>query len=108
MITLNVAAGIKPGVTETGMLYQDAGDGYGYREKEWSEFIAIHKTGSIVFKQNGSFTGQRITKIVAHGIAVRPSAIKADGKAVEFQFNPDQKRLEVAINGNEQEIALIR
>lgn len=107
-ITLNVAAGIKTGVTETGMLYQDAGEGYGYRSNDWSEFVATHKAGSITFKRNGSFTGQRITKIIAHGIAVRPSAIKADGKAVEFQFHSEKKRLEFAVTGSELEIILVR
>lgn len=107
-VTLNVAAGVKPGVTETGMLYQDAGDGYGYRANDWSKFIAAHKLGSITFKRNGSYRGQRITKIVVRGVASRPTAINADGRPVEFQFNADLKRLEFAITGSEETITLVR
>ncbi len=107
-ITLNVAAGIKAGVTENGMLYQDAGEGYGYRANDWSEFVTTHKPGSITFKRSGSFRRQRITKMVVHGVAARPSAINADGKPVEFQFNAAQKRLEVTITGIENEIILVR
>lgn len=107
-VTLNVAAGIKPGVTENGKLFEDAGDGYGYRANDWSEFIATHKAGSISFKRNGSFRGQRITKMIVHGVAARPSAINIDGKPVEFQFNAELKRLEFVITGSEQEITLVR
>jgi alpha-glucosidase (family GH31 glycosyl hydrolase) len=107
-ITLNVAAGMKPEVIETGKLFQDAGDGYGYRANDWSEFVATHKAGSITFKRNGSFRGQRITKMVVHGVTARPSAINVDGKPVEFQFNAELKRLEYAITGSEQEIRLVR
>lgn len=107
-ITLNIAAGIKPGVTEVDSLFEDSGDGYGYRGNDWSELKVTHKMGSITLAGTGQFQGQKVTKVVVHGIGSRPSGIRADGSQIEFQFDATLKRLEFPINGNEKELTLVR
>ncbi len=107
-ITLNVAAGIKPGMTEIDSLFEDSGDGYGYRGSDWSELKLTHKSGSMILSRTGQFRGQKVTKVVVHGIGSRPSAIQADGRLVDFQFDATLKRLEFPIKGNEKELTLIR
>lgn len=107
-ITLNVAAGIKPGMTEIDSLFEDSGDGYGYRGSDWSELKLTHKSGSMILSRTGQFRGQKVTKVVVHGIGSRPSAIQADGRLVDFQFDETFKRLEFPIKGNEKELTLIR
>ena len=107
-ITLNVAAGIKEGQTETAGLFQDAGDGYGYRRTEWRMIEIVHKRGSLSIKRIGDFNGQRLGSVEVRGIAERPKEVTADGRRVEFEFEPQQKRLLFRLRGDEKEILLVR
>ena len=68
----------------------------------------MHKIGSMTLSRTGQFRGQKITKVVVHGIGSRPSAIRAEGKAIDFQFDAAFKRLEFPISGSEKEFSLIR
>ncbi len=107
-ITLNVAAGIKEGRTERLLLFQDAGEGYGYRRNDWREIEVEHKRGTLAIKRTGSFDGQRLGSVEVHGIAERPKEITADGRKVDFDFQTEVKRLSFRLRGDEREILVIR
>lgn len=107
-ITLNVAAGIQPGKTETAVLFQDAGEGYGYRRDQWREIEITHRRGTLSIKHTGNLKGQRLGLMVAHGIAERPNEVTADGRKVDFDFQPESKRLSLRLRGGEKEILVIR
>lgn len=107
-VTLNVIAGIKPGVTEKALLFQDAGEGYGYRGQDFREVRIEHSAGVLKLDRLGNFNGQRIRYIRAIGIAAKPKEVRADGKSLDIDFDAAAKRLRVEINGDEKEILLIR
>jgi alpha-glucosidase len=107
-VTLNVITGIKPGVIETSKLFQDAGEGYGYRQGDFREIAIEHKQGSITITRAGNFNGQRIRYIQAIGVGGKPKEMRADGKSLDMDFDPGAKRLRVEINGDEREILLVR
>lgn len=107
-ITLNVAAGIESGKTEIATLFQDAGDGYGYRRDDWCEIEITHRRGMLLIKRTGSFNGQKLGAIEVRGIAERPKEITADGRKLEFDLQPETKRLSIRLRGDEREILLVR
>lgn len=107
-VTLNVIAGIAPRKTETSVLYQDAGDGYGYRQNAWREIKTSHEQGSLKIERTGSFNGQRIAYIEVHALSAKPKEVRADGRKTEFDYDAEKKQLHVAIAGSEKEILLIR
>jgi alpha-glucosidase len=107
-ITLNIAAGISEGRTETATIFQDAGDGYGYRGDQWRDIRITHRRGSLSITRTGNFNGQRLGFIEVRGIGEKPKEITADGRKVEFDFQPEMKRLRFRLRGDEKEISLIR
>ena len=107
-VTLNVIAGIKPGIIERAVLFQDAGDGYGYRGQDFREVRIEHSAGVFSSSRSGSFNGQRIRYIRAIGVAAKPKEMRADGKSLDMDFDSAIKRLRVEINGDEREVLLIR
>src|SRR5688572_33448588 len=106
-ITLNVAAGISADHTETAKLFQDAGEGYGYRRNDWREIEITHHRGVLSIKRTGTFNGQRLGSVEVRGIGERPKEITADGRKVEFDFQPDAKRLSFHLRGDEKEILVV-
>ena len=107
-VTLNLADGITHGKIERSMLYQDAGDGYGYRRNEWREIRITYTEGSIKLERFGDFSGQRIRYIEILGVAAKPREILADGKKLDLSYDPETKRLRFEINGSEKEISFVR
>jgi alpha-glucosidase len=108
-VTLHVAAGIAENKTENSMLYQDAGDGYGYRRSDWREIKIQHRRGSLMINREGNFQGQKIKFVEAVGIAQKPREIRVDGKVLsKFDFDEKEKRLRFEIDENAKEISLIR
>ncbi len=107
-VTLHVAAGIGEGKMETTTLFQDAGEGYGYRSGQYREIELTHKRGSIQIKRTGSFAGQKIAAVEVHGLTARPKEILCDGNKVGFDYDPERKLLKFLLTGNEKEIILVR
>ena len=107
-VTLNVIAGIQPGKTEFSNLYQDAGDGYGYRASEWRKITIEYKQGSLKLDRTGSFDGQKIRFVEVVGIVATPRDVLADGQKVPFVFDSTTKRLRIELSGSAKEIRLIR
>ncbi len=107
-LTLNVVTGIAPDKTETTEIFQDAGEGYGYRKNDFREIKIEHKKGILRLNRVGSFNGQKIKYIEAVGIAAKPGEIRVDGKLVEkMQFDPARKRLKIEIGENAKEITML-
>jgi alpha-glucosidase len=107
-ITLNVADGIVPGKIERSMLFQDAGDGYGYRRNEWRQIGVTHREDSIKLDRFGDFEGQRIRFIEIHGVPAKPREIWADDKKLDFDYDSEKKRVRLEIAGSEKEILVVR
>ena len=107
-ITLNVATGIAPDKTETSVLFQDAGDGYGYLKNDWREIRFEHRQGSLKINRTGNFNGQKIKFVEAVGLENKAKEIKADGKNLDQKLDSERKRLRVEIGENTNEIIMIR
>ena len=107
-ITVNIAGGIQPDKTETSTLFQDAGEGYGYRSGQFREIRFTHKRGSLLIERSGSYSGQRIGVVEIRGITARPREITADGRKIDFDFSAELKKVSVKLRGDEREILLVR
>ena len=107
-VTLNVVAGIAPGKTERSVLYQDEGEGYGYRQNAWREIKTTHVQGSLKIERTGNFQGQKILAVEAVGISANPTELRADGRKITHKFDPNRRRIRAELNGIEKEITLIR
>jgi len=107
-VTLNIAAGIAAGKTEVSQLYQDAGDGYSYRQSGRLRTNIEHCPGSLKFSRNGSFRGQPIGTVVVIGIATAPKHIQADGRDLKFIFSLATKSVSVDIPDNVSELTMLR
>ena len=107
-ITLNVVAGIPPGKTEVSQLFQDAGDGYGYRQTAWRSIKFEHKQGSLKIQTIGNFKGQPIKYLNVVGLTGDVKDALGDGKILPRKYDAEHKRLSVELNGNEREITLLR
>ncbi len=107
-LTLNVAAGIQPGITEKFSLYQDAGEGYAYRRNEWREIRFEHRQGSVKMNSVGNFRGQSVRFIEVVGVPAAPKQMLADGRDIKFTYTPVTKRLKAEIPDAASEITLVR
>ena len=108
-VSLNIVAGIAPGKTEKAILFQDAGEGYGYRSSEWREIHIEHRSGSLKINTIGNFPGQKIEYIDVVGISQRPREIRTDGQPVEnTEFDKTRNRLRIKINERTREVSLVR
>lgn len=107
-LTLNVAAGITPGKTELFTLFQDSGDGYGYRGSDWSEINLTHSPGSLKIGRTGNFRGQRIKFVEIIGVESNPVEVRGDSRKLGHKFDSGNKRVIVELNGDEKEITLVR
>lgn len=107
-ITLNVIVGITPERAETAVLYQDAGEGYGYRQSSWREIRFEHRPGAIRFSRTGNFSGQSIRFVEAVGLPALPRQVLADGREVKFTYDVSAKRLKVEVPDGVGEMRLVR
>ncbi len=107
-ITITVFAGIAPGSEVKAKLYQDRGEGYGYKQNEWRQIDLEHRQGMIAIKRYGDFQGQPIRFVEAVGLPAAPREIIADGRTVNFKFDEAKKRLRVEIPDGTKEIKLVR
>ncbi len=109
-LTLNVAAGILPGKEEETTVFQDAGEGYGYRKNDFREINVSHKKGVLSLNYAGNFKGQKIDSIEVVGIEKMPADVKIDGVSTKtFKFDEARKRLRISFPVSEpKEILLFR
>ncbi|MEP7039232.1 MAG: DUF5110 domain-containing protein, partial [Acidobacteriota bacterium] len=107
-LTLNVIAGIASDKTETSEIFQDSGDGYGYRKNDFREIKLEYKNGILQINRVGNFNGQKIRYVEFVGIAAKPKEIRVDGKLAEnMQFDVERKRLKVEVGENAKEVTLL-
>lgn len=107
-ITLNVAAGIEPGKTEIAEIYQDAGDGYAYRQGAWQQVGVEHVQGRLRIARVGNFKGQRIRYLEVIGVESEPREIRADTRKFDFKYDAATKRIRVELPENVREITMLR
>ena len=107
-VTLNVAAGIPAGQTMKSLLYQDAGDGYGYRSGEWKEVRIEHRQGVLKMIRDGTYVGQPIRSLEIVGLTTQPKELRANGNIIEFTFDSGIRRMHAKLPENANEITLIR
>jgi alpha-glucosidase len=110
-ITLAVISGIEPSKTENILLFQDAGDGYGYKTNEWRNVRIKHMRGIITIERLG-YPGkyQPIKFIEAIGFIGSPKEIRVDGQPVtDFVYDANSKMLKVKLPSDEvKEIVIVR
>jgi alpha-glucosidase len=107
-LTLNVAAGIAPGKIEQFTVYQDEGDGYGYRRNDWREINIEHRQGSLKIIRIGNYSGQAIRSLEVIGIPAPPREMRADGAILNFSFDAATHRLHADLPEKVSEITLAR
>ncbi len=107
-LTLTVIAGVTADRPVKSVLFQDAGEGYGYRQNAWSETRFEHRPGTVTVRRIGDFRGQRLKFVEVIGIAARPKQMLADGREIRFDFDEKTKRLKAEIPENVGELRLIR
>ena len=107
-LTLNIAAGIAAGATETADIFQDAGDGYGYQMSAWRDIRIEHSQGVLKIRRIGNFNGQEIRSLEVLGVSTAPREMRADGKVIEFRFDQTTHRLSASIPENANEITMTR
>ena len=107
-LTLNIIAEIAPDRTEQSEIFQDSGEGYGYRKNDFRVIKIERKKGVLKINRVGNFNGQKIKCIEIVGIAAEPKEILVDGKPAEnVQFDAARKRLRIEIGENANEITLL-
>ncbi len=107
-LTLNVIAGIASDKTETSEVFQDSGEGYGYRKNDFRVIRTAYKNGILQINRVGNFNGQKIKYIEFVGITAKPKEVRVDGKLTEnMQFDAERKRLKVEVSENAKEVILL-
>lgn len=106
-LTLNVITGIAPNKTESTEIFQDAGEGYGYKLRDWRTIKIEHRQGLLRLNRLGDFQGQKIKYIEAVGISQKPRDIKIDGKSSDSKLDSERKRLRVELKEDAKEITLV-
>ncbi len=107
-LTLNVVTGNAPDKIERSEVFQDSGEGYGYRKNDFREIKTAYQNGVLRLSRAGNFSGQKIKYIEAIGIAAKPKEVRVDGKTVEnAQFDAARKRLKIEIGENAKEITIL-
>jgi alpha-glucosidase len=108
-LTLNVAKGIASDKVEETTVFQDSGEGYGYRKNNFREIKIKHQKGKLSLNYSGNFKGQKIEAIEVIGMDKIPSDVKIDGVSTKnFKFDETRKRLRISFEPSEpKEILLV-
>jgi len=102
-LTITVALG----TDGTGTLYQDAGDGYAYRNGETRRSTFTLKGKTLHIETNGPSRFQKIAFVEFAGADAAPSSVTIDGKTTnDFHFDATTRRIRVAVSNNTKEIEL--
>ena len=93
-LTIVVATGRKG----SSRIYQDAGDGYGYRKGESRTITVAQGDAGIELKIPSNRGYQRVAAIDIVGIAAAPASVKIDGRVMkDTRFDATTHRLHVAL-----------
>ncbi len=107
-LTLNIFAGSPDEKAVTAVIYQDAGDGYGYKNLEWREVRVEHNAGGIKINRLGTFAGQEIRSVVIRGVSRDLSRVTVDGRNVEHKFDATSRQISFEIPADAAEIKFVR
>jgi alpha-glucosidase len=84
------------GGSATSELYEDAGQGFAYRQGAFRLTTFRTTTGAaaleIALARNGRYDAAASTfRVVVHGLAAAPSAVTADGRSVQASWDAPRK-----------------
>jgi alpha-glucosidase len=86
------------GADGEGAVYEDAGDGYGYRQGEARTVRASLRGTTLRLNIPKSGKYQRIGAVEFIGVAAKPRVVKIDGRARrDFGFDAKTQRVRVAL-----------
>lgn len=93
-LTLAIALGAKG----ESHIFQDAGDGYGYRKGESRMLVVTQRDAGIDLSIPRNHGYQRVAAVEFVGIGKAPAVVRIDGKAVkDVTFDASTQRLRVAL-----------
>ncbi|HLL73049.1 MAG TPA: glycoside hydrolase family 31 protein [Pyrinomonadaceae bacterium] len=101
---------IVSGADGEGRIYQDAGDGYGYRLSAWRTTTVKQSGGTIRFKHTGDFQAARaVSSVEILGINDKPKEVRIDGRdARNVFYEQDERRLRLPLpDGGASEIRIV-
>lgn len=107
-LNITVIAGVTAEKPESAVVFQDAGEGFGYRRSDWRELRIEHRPGVVAISSVGNFNGQAIGSIEAIGIAAKPKQVQADGREIDFDYDEKTKRLKASLPDGVKRITVIR
>lgn len=88
------------GADGSGQVFQDAGDGYGYRQGQSRTITARQQGQSLRLEMPENRGYQRVSAIEFIGLQAPPSGVRIDGRAVQAAgFDAATRRLRVALPG---------
>jgi alpha-glucosidase len=105
-LTLTVALG-GPGSSR---IYEDAGDGYGYRNGESRTLVVEQNAAGVKLTIPPNHGWQKLGAVEFVGVEKAPASVRIDGKSArEVQFDASTHRLHVALpDENLRSISLVR
>jgi alpha-glucosidase len=101
---------VYPG-SATSVLYEDAGDGYAYKQGEYRVTTMRTTSGasgvSVALSREGRYTGARAFVVTVHGVA-KPKRTRADGKNVANRYDQTQRSVTFTVPSTVRAIEIAR
>ena len=101
---------VYPG-SATSMLYEDAGDGYGYQSGQYRvttmRTSSGAKTASVAFTRSGQYAGAKAFVVTLHAVA-RPASVRADGRKLATSYDASRRELRFTVPGTVRSIDVAR
>ncbi|MBI4749218.1 MAG: DUF4968 domain-containing protein [Acidobacteria bacterium] len=98
---------IAAGNNQQGEFFEDAGEGYGYRQGEFRLVKTVGTTTELKFQSSGKFAGRAIQKIELIGLEQPPKAVLVNGKeSSTVEFDAARKRLVLTVSALPETVTL--
>ena len=95
----------------TSMLYEDAGDGYGYRSGQFRvttmRTSTAAKSATVAFTRSGQYAGAKAFVVTFHAVD-KPSTVRADGRKVATSYDAGRRELRFTVPGTVRSIDVAR
>ena len=87
--------------------YEDSGDGFDYRNGNFSIGQIEHAKGSLSFKRTGAFYGRTVGQVELRGFDSQPQRVEVNGEFIEnVTYHKHTRRLSVPLVGDRDEWVL--
>ena len=95
----------------TSMLYEDAGDGYGYQRGQYRATTMRTTNGAkgltVALTRTGQYAGARAFVVTVHAVA-KPGRTRADGKSVANSYDAARREVRFTVPGTVRTIEVTR